>query len=183
MSSEKVSRFDRSDVMALIALLISIGAFGVSVLEANIMRDQQRIMQIQQKASVYPYLSKNIKIGSEGGADLSLSIINKGVGPGKIKSVKFRFDDQILETSEEVKKEIMRKLDGKISSIAISELASYFISPGEEKNIVTIKLKEGTSLLELLTSISIDADIEYCSIYEECWLTNDEGSDPLKMKQ
>jgi hypothetical protein len=183
MTSPKVKRFDRSDVMALLALLISLGAFAVSVLEANIMRDQQRIMQIQQKASVYPYLSKNIKLGSENGADFTLSIVNKGVGPGKIKNVKFRFDDQTFETTEEVRAEIMKKLEGKIRTIAISELNTYFISSGEEKNIISILLKEGTSILELLTSISLDVDVEYCSIYEECWQTNDEGSDPLKMTE
>ena len=52
----KTKRFDRSDLMSIIAVLISLGALGVSLFEANIMRDQQQIMQEQKRASVWPYL-------------------------------------------------------------------------------------------------------------------------------
>ena len=50
-------KFSRADVTSFIALMVSLGALFVSIYEANIMREQQMIMQSQQKTSVFPYLN------------------------------------------------------------------------------------------------------------------------------
>jgi hypothetical protein len=169
--------------MALLALLISLGAFSVSILEANIMRDQQRIMQVQQKASVYPYLAIKVGLGQEEGFDYKLSILNKGVGPAKIRQVTYILNEQVVPSIEDLRVALMEVLEGKITTISISHLTSYFISPGEEKSVVSLMLNEGVSIMELLQSVNFEIDVEYCSIYDECWRTNEEGSDPLQSVQ
>lgn len=183
MPNNKLKNFDRSDIMALIALLISLGAFSVSLIEANIMRDQQRLMQVQQKASVYPYLAKSVSFGHENGVAYSHSIINKGVGPAKIKEVSYWLNDELVHSIEDLRLALLDLLEGRVQSIAISNLKSYFISPEEEKSVVSIKLADKTNILQVLTSMNLEIDIEYCSIYNECWRTNEEGSDPFKSVQ
>ena len=102
----KTKRFDRSDLMSLLAVLISLGAFWVSIYEANIMRDQQEIMQEQTKAYVWPYIQANSKFSYDfkddnWNVDLSYSILNKGVGPARIKETELKIGGQVVETYSE----------------------------------------------------------------------------------
>ena len=52
--------FSRAEVTSFIALVVSLGALCVSIYEANIMSEQQMIMQSQQKTSVFPYLVQDL---------------------------------------------------------------------------------------------------------------------------
>lgn len=44
-----MAAIDRSDIIAIIALVLSVGAFGVSVYEARILRNQFELMQDEKK--------------------------------------------------------------------------------------------------------------------------------------
>jgi len=84
--------------MAILAVIISIGAFAVSVYEARIMKDQQAIMQSQQKASVWPFLEADVKFDFDSSRSTAiLDIKNNGVGPARIKSFFVTIDGKRVE--------------------------------------------------------------------------------------
>mgnify|MGYP001803509737 CR=1 FL=1 len=69
--TEQSNRGNTNTWLSILAVLVSFGAFGVSIYEAGIMREQQKIMyqeqQLmleQQKASVWPYLESETKFAS-----------------------------------------------------------------------------------------------------------------------
>lgn len=66
--------FSRAEVTSFIALVVSLGALCVSVYEANIMREQQVIMQSQQKTSVFPYLVQDLRYSFGDGGEFIYEI-------------------------------------------------------------------------------------------------------------
>ena len=55
-----MKNLDRSDIIALIAVVMSLAAVFVSIYEARLLKDQQKLMHEQQKAAVWPYVKKSI---------------------------------------------------------------------------------------------------------------------------
>ena len=86
---------DRSDIIAVFALLISFLTFGIGVYETRIMSKEQKMMQSQQEASVWPYLE--IKRDFSQGLEnrITISVINKGVGPAILNSIEKRGGNMI----------------------------------------------------------------------------------------
>lgn len=81
------------------------GAFLVSIYEANILNQKQSIMVSQQKASVWPYLESVVTINvDEEYTSTTLFIENKGVGPAKLKSFSLILDETLVTDFQSIGK-------------------------------------------------------------------------------
>ena len=98
----KTSRFDRSDLLSILAVIVSLSALGVSVYEAGILREQSALMQEQQKAAVWPYMDTNANHLYSKETMIEFSFTNKGVGPAKIKSFDLLINGQTFSDSDEI---------------------------------------------------------------------------------
>lgn len=72
------NRLDRSDKISIFAIVLSFMAVSVSLYEANILRDQQEIMQDQQKASVWPYVQAQLFFEYSDKLWIRIDVENKG---------------------------------------------------------------------------------------------------------
>ncbi|MEO0341259.1 MAG: hypothetical protein AAF242_18865 [Bacteroidota bacterium] len=90
-------KVDRSDIIAVFALLISFLTFGIGLYEARIMAKEQQLIKSQQKASVWPYLEIERKFSVGDVNDLRIYVVNKGVGPAIINFVEKR-SNSILDS-------------------------------------------------------------------------------------
>ncbi len=164
--------FNRSDLISIIALVLSIGAFGVALYEANILKQQQEIMLSQQKASIWPYLK--IKQGfsvDESSVQSSIGIENKGLGPASISDYKLTINGDVAESyTDGLKKikEILKRED------VIYSLASDpdIIASGEVHEFLKIIIPDPTVSLLTISKIKIELELCYCSVYDDCWMVS-----------
>lgn len=174
-------KFSRADVTSFIALMVSLGALFVSIYEANIMREQQMIMQSQQKTSVFPYLVSGIQYSFGDGGEFIYEIENKGIGPAKITNATFTLNEKPVNTYLEIKDEL-DKIFPKEADYGLSFFNpnSYFISPKEKITAIKITYKNFENSMDLIRNLSFEHSICYCSIFDECWKINVAENTPSK---
>lgn len=172
-------KLDRSDITAFLALLVSLAALLVSIIEANIMRDQQEIMQSQQKAAVYPYLSQKVNFKYGDTSMLSHTIENKGLGPAKIKSSSFKLNGESIANYKELKVKLDEIFPDSIKySISFFDPKSYFITSKEKINVLLLTCQDLDAALAKLGEVRFEVEFCYCSIFEDCW--SNDGDEMLE---
>lgn len=182
-SKEKTSlRFSRADIIAFIALFVSLGALLVSVYEANILSAQQSIMQSQQKSSVLPYLVENVNMsinGEEG--TYSYTLENKGIGPAKITSAVLSFNEKEIEDYFAFLEELKIIFPSGIDfGLSYHPPKDYFLSPKEKIKIIEFQFPEFSKDISILQKLKFNFEICYCSIYEDCWSIGKDKKSPKK---
>lgn len=166
-------KFSRAEVTSFIALVVSLGALCVSIYEANIMREQQIIMQSQQKTSVFPYLVQDLRYSFGDGGEFIYEIENKGIGPAKIKSATLTLNEKPVNSFLEIKNELDQIFPKEADyGLSFSNPDGYFISPKEK--IITIKItyKKFENSMDLIRNLKFRYDILYCSIFDDCQQIN-----------
>ena len=169
--SDKKYILDRSDILALAAILISGIALGVSVYEANIMKDQQQIMFDQQQAAVWPYVDGKISYDLGDKFTITYSLINKGVGPAIIRDGQFMVNDSTLSAFQgniynAIRPHFPPKVDLRIS---LSLVSNKVLSPEEEYSILKLESNRFEGDFEIISQLEFEYDACFCSIYDECW--------------
>jgi len=176
---------DRSDWMAILAVFISCGAFLVSLYEAKMMKEQQKIMQSQQRASVWPYLEADLKPEFDtSSSSYTFGFINRGVGPARIKHFELSIDDQIIEDFQDIQ-EIFSTLElTKNKSIGYRYTPpSGVVSADNNKEFLKInKQRKNQFDFDFLdfSKIKIGFKLCYCSIFGDCWTITESTSDPIE---
>lgn len=149
-------------IAALSAVLIGVCALGVSLYQAAIMREQNRMMREQQKASVWP----NVAVENSHTPDaFHLRLVNTGVGPAKIGTVRVTFDGEPIQTWTDL---IRRVHPARQIHYSHSEVGNRVLPADDFETVLTVT--------DAAVADSIQAHIErlaieicYCSIYDECW--------------
>lgn len=164
-------KLNRSDITALLALLVSLGALFVSIIEANIMRDQQRIMQSQQKASMFPYLAQRVKFELAETSAYIHTLENKGLGPAKVKTSSFRLNDEPIANYQELKEKLDALFPPETKySISFFDPKSYFMTAKEKITILRVSSADPAIAATIVSGITFEVEFCYCSIFEDCWV-------------
>ncbi len=144
------------------AVLISLMALGVSVLEVN-------ALKAQQKAMIWPFISIKNSYSNDG---FELILENKGVGPAVInrvnisyKGVSYQDLDALIETTvgEEAafSYDVYSGSNPTGSVMAAREVVTLFSVPWEPR---TERLLEAWDNAVVVSAC-------YCSIQEDCWIS------------
>ncbi len=176
-------RFDRSDLLSVFAVIISIGAFVVSLYEAGIMKQQQAVMVDQQKASVWPYLEHYIAYSFQNNtAELEIALTNKGVGPAKMGASTLKIHQQEVVDYSDIRKAIEVQFPENVwQSINYSfGFPSGILSADESFTILNLKSNRFPNDQEVLRDLAIEYIICYCSIYGECWRLEEDNQEPIE---
>lgn len=158
--------FNSNTVIALSALLVSLCALVVSIVEVNIMRSQE-------KAVLWPHLSIGMSYNSEG---FRFGAINHGTGPALIKSVVIKKDNTYFNSWDSIIANIMPgNHDISYNIYRTSEFNKTVIPAGERRvffgvswNAETRQLSKGLQQLSF--------EVIYCSILDDCWIIKDGNS-------
>lgn len=180
-TQRKAPRFDRSDFISLLAVLISLGALGVSLYEARILREQQQLMQEQQAASVWPYLEHEIVYTYDTEkAGVQFAIANKGVGPARIDTAVIRLQGQTIEDYSALSN-ILRDFFPPDTPFTLSYASpSGVLSADETYRILQVSSPRFPGDAEYYRKIQLDFQLCYCSIYSDCWTLTNETGEPAK---
>lgn len=161
-------------VVALIAIVLSLCALLVSVLEVSAIRSEQRV-------GVWPYVDVSSKYNDGG---FQITATNKGIGPARIRSSQMLLDGKPQDD-----------LDGMILAVLGPERAfSYEVyksnnpaggvmSPDEQSVLFAVPWTDASRTLveELASRFSIE--LCYCSVYEDCWRAQLNEGEPEEVKR
>lgn len=149
-------------IAALSAVLIGVCALGVSIYQANIMREQSRMMRAEQRASVWPNVAVEYSYTEEA---FRLRLVNTGIGPAKIGPTHVTFNGKPVQTWAELLELVHPE---KSVRITYSQVGNRVLPAGDFETVLTVA--------DAAVADSVQAQIErlaveicYCSIYEECW--------------
>ncbi len=169
-------RIDRSLVVALVAVAISLIGTLVSIYEARVLREQQDLLAEQKSASAWPYLQAgpNTNYTGDSVATIAYEVENKGIGPAILGDFKYLFNGQEYNLND-IHAGVSEEVDsflivGRIQNSAID---STVILPGETITVFTLRVlpKFNRDHIWIASEIADRLSVEgcYCSVYGDCW--------------
>lgn len=176
---EQNKKFSRSDMAAFLAVLLSIAALGIGIVEAKIMADQQLIMAQQQevmveqqKGSAWPYVEVKTSMDIIGQTTIICSAENKGVGPAIITNANIMLGDKVFNDGIEFSKaleSILGNSDFELLDFSTNPNNKIVFKPGEKKNFLKLVLLNPLDFRKIGSPF---LTLNYCSIYNDCWREN-----------
>lgn len=169
---------DRSDILAIVAILVSLGAIFVSVRQTSILKEQQIIMAEQQEimgsqleGSVWPHLVTNVNVSDDQGIrTVEYSVTNKGVGPAKIKRFEFTLGDTHISNVGDLSKYVIGLKDFvRLAGMSMSVPTETVLAPNETREVYRISYVHSERSQLESTAMVNEEHICYCSIYDNCY--------------
>jgi hypothetical protein len=164
-------KLDQYNVASILAVVISLVALLIGIIETNIMKEQMIIMDEQQKASVWPYIQPKIGFEYADKVKMTGKFMNKGVGPAIIKSEAIIFGDESFSDFTALKKYLDKvipdhnyRLNTNINTSSVR-----VVSPGEEIEMISIEFDRYPGDVNIARSLAFQISLCYCSIYDDCW--------------
>ncbi len=169
---------DRSDIIAFMALVVSLGAMVTAILQTHILKEQQQIMADQQEimasqleGSVWPFLKTSISLSQQDDMKvITYSLTNKGVGPAKIKQFELVIADTTI-TSFLAFIEVVGGLVGKerLRDINFSLPVEVVLAAGEVHQVFKLSYQANDETEQAILGAIGDTKLCYCSIYDACY--------------
>ena len=163
-----------SSIGSAFAVLLSIAAFGVSILEANTVRSAA-------KAEAWPFVDVRSGYNSEG---FSYQLINKGVGPARIRFAEARYKGEVIEDLDQLIIDILGEEDA-FSYDRYKATGPDFqvMSPRESILLFGVDWDDSSRRLSDDFSQHLNFEVCYCSIYNECWSTDLNRDEPTPVSR
>ena len=150
--------FSFQNIGTSLALVISVSALIVSIIETNILKEQQKV-------TVWPYLNIGATYNSDG---VFLMLKNNGVGPAIIKSVEVAHQGQKVKDWEALLQIFSPNNTISYDDIRVNEFNNTVVKAGDEIRVFGVYWNEETRPLAMKFS-NIDFKICYCSVAGDCW--------------
>ncbi len=148
-------------ITAMIAVMIGVLALLVSGYTAYIQRQQVR-------AQVWPRL-----LLASFTSESAMKMLNKGVGPAIVRSVKVAVDGR----PQRDWKGVGAALGLPPSPLRTSTISDYVVSPSEEMPLIMFPDPQRFREFRDAARARLTVDICYCSTLDECWIYRDHLSD------
>lgn len=168
-------------VMSSSALFISVISLIALIYQSYLAREDNKLTQKQQSASVLPYLNQ---WQSNYNNHFQLILGNKGVGPAFIKKVKLTLNNsKTFNNSDDLFNEIFNS-SKEIDTIpkVTSALVNGFVLPANEYiSLIEINGKRNIEMfLKVLETKNISYEITYEDVYGTQWIINNNEEDKNK---
>jgi hypothetical protein len=176
------NQLDRSDYLALAALLLSIMALFVSIYEARILKQQQMIMLAQEKTAVWPFLDGQFSFEYSDKVRIRYTLENKGIGPSKIRRMDLLFNKKQIDSYTELVDSIGRYFpDTADLGISYRPAQGDVISPDEQIETLFIESGRFPGDLDRIRDLQLHFEVCYCSVYDDCWRVRNEDAGELEV--
>jgi len=153
-------------VAAVIAALVGLLALVLSGYTADIQRQQVR-------AQVWPYLEPGVS-----GSKRELIVVNKGVGPALVRSVRMYVDGKPQHNWDAVYSALGLKFEHRPP---YSTLNSIALSAGERLDQVLFQSAEDFNAFTRQAN-RVDLFVCYCSTLNECWVYDAREKDASRLR-
>ena len=168
--TNKASRWTTDRIMSTSALFISVISLTALLYQSYLAREENRLNQKQQSASVLPYLSQWNSNSSE---SFKIVIGNKGVGPAFVKKVDIVFDSiHKFNNTDDFFAHIF-KSSPQLDSIGFTSSTfknGYLLPANETIELIKISNPKGIRKFKsILGSKPLEFNIEYADVYGTRW--------------
>lgn len=168
--------FDRSDLIAVAALLMSMLALFVSIYEARILKAQHKIMVSQERTAVWPYVDGHLTYQYTDRILIEYRLENKGIGPSRIDQTHLAVNGQAVESYMQLSEQLRSFFPDSVEiDLALVDMTNQILSPEEEVQVLGIQVSRFKDDIERARSLKVSAEVCYCSIYNECWYFEDQN--------
>jgi len=164
-------------IMTAVAVLVSVIALYAALSEAASSRKQQ-------DASVWPFLTLHTSSNTTSGEEsFSVSFVNKGIGPARMRSIRMTLDGEVVRdwpelvlavTGEPLVAWSSANANGTV--FQAGETVEWFAMRGEQP----LGLITGTH--DAVTAGRVRVEFCYCSVFSECWLRASDEMDPAPVR-
>ncbi|WP_299123826.1 hypothetical protein [uncultured Winogradskyella sp.] len=185
---KKGIKWTTDKIMSSSALFISVISLIALLYQSYLAREENKLIQVQQSASVLPYLSQwfSYKSGS-----FKIIIGNKGVGPAFIKKVEMTFINQKNDTlsfnnSDHLFRTIFNNTIGLDSiSYSTSTFTEGLVLPANEvQEIIALKDRNAIETFRnTIVQTDLSYRITYADVYGTEWVISGEEEIPLKLEK
>lgn len=169
--------------------ILSLSAMSISFITLVIFIYQTNLMSKQNYLSILPYLQISTSNDNEN-SSFSLSILNHGVGPAIIESVKSEINGQVYDLKDYdgylwLMLVSQDTLLGQLKFVSTSTLDPGMAIPANSNyNVFEVHFTDGDQpqlmrLIKLLEGLSYE--IKYKSIQNERWVLNENSQGPQKL--
>ncbi len=166
MNKKKFNWLKTELIVAFSAILISLCSLVVSIYESSIIREHQR-------ASVWPNIDFGKNINHSSG--FTYIVKNSGIGPAKINYINFWLEDELITSYETLVKHVS---DSTEVGYFCGTVTGVVLLPSEIIEIFGIKDMDAALRMNTLNK-KMSVELSYCSIYDECWVLNEEGRNQI----
>lgn len=168
-------KVDRSLLVALVAVVISLVGTFVSIYEAQIMREQQNLLAEQKSADAWPFMKGQALVDYQNDSTVIISyqLSNKGIGPAILGDVRYLFDGKDCE-SYSIGDSVAVQVDSLflVSKYQNIQIDSAVFQPSEGYAIFTLTLRaKKKEYVKYINQVANHLSVEfcYCSVYGDCW--------------
>ena len=181
IDSKKVTfNWNTEKIMSTSALFISVISLIALLYQSYLSREENKLIQKQQSASVLPYLNQWL---SEYNNQFKIIMGNKGVGPAFITNVEITLNStKTFNNSDALFRELF-STESSLDTIPFvtSTLIKGFVLPANETiNLVEIEGQENIDTFKkIMLNSNISFSITYKDVYGSHWLLtnhNDSGN-------
>ena len=163
----------------LLDLVLALSAIFISVVSLVVAIEHGRTERELVAANSWPFVQADSSLGQQG---VRLWISNAGIGPAKLESLEVLYNGEVMPTERALLERccgvsadpVLRKtqLTGPIPRF---RLKNSVMRPGEDDTVLTLQPSYASvgvlgQLSRAAGSISYRAC--YCSVFDECWLSN-----------
>ena len=160
-------------------LLITVPTFVISLALAYATFVQADATRKIQQSETWPFVSYGTgNATTEGKPELTLSLTNSGVGPAKLQAMELVYNGKPMATPREF---LRLCCAGEAKFSFMSEPVSGVLRPGQQRNFIRIpRTEENAAIWERLNLERWKITVRscYCSIFEDCWVTDSRIADP-----
>ncbi|PHI20969.1 hypothetical protein CEQ90_04590 [Lewinellaceae bacterium SD302] len=168
---------DRSDIIAMIALAVSLIGTLVAVRETSILQQQQEVAMAQKSASVLPYMSTNLNLSYKNDSLLTVtfSMANDGIGPAFLADLQLYYDSVAVDADELADQVHSLHPELRIFNRQSNMMTDGVIPAGKEILIFELTVDISNIPLALLDEIGDKFMVTmcYCNVYGDCWKYQD----------
>jgi hypothetical protein len=168
--------------VALCALVVSITSLGIAV-------HHGRTMTRLVAANSWPILEFTSGRRDPQGQDIiSLSVSNKGVGPAKVETVEVSWEGRPLRTNRELLEACcdLPRTAPALPQMQSNSLQGTMLRPGEVRSFLVVpRMPESEAVWARLLRARADISVRacYCSVFDECWVSDLQTLHPESVKR
>lgn len=174
--SRKKINWTTDKIMSTSALFISVISLIALLYQSYLAREENKLTQMQQSASVLPHLNQWY---SEYGNNFKFVIGNKGVGPAFIEDVEIELDAKHkFNNTDDLFDYIFKNTKGldTIPYLRNTLIKGFVLSANEQINVLEINNAKNLDFVkELLSKKTILYKITYKDVYGTKWLLSNEN--------
>jgi hypothetical protein len=137
-----------------------------------------------QQSETWPYVSFGTgNANTEGKSEITLNLSNNGVGPARIQAMELTYKGKPMPNPREFLKQCCA-WDSKFTFM--SEPVTGVLRPGQQSNFIRLpKTDANATIWDNLNAErwKIVVRICYCSIFDDCWISDNRKKAPVAVKQ